>query len=73
MDKINIAIYMRNVNFLGNMVTVMSPEGKPIQVNANALNAAGAQSAVGMIFFKLKYRNQFQTRIADKKGYRIAP
>ena len=26
----------------------MSPEGKPIQVNTNALQAAAAQSAVGM-------------------------
>ena len=37
--------------FPGNMVTVMSPEGKPIQVNANVLNAAGAQGAVGMRHF----------------------
>ena len=26
----------------------MSPEGKPIQVDANVLNAAGAQNAIGM-------------------------
>ena len=26
----------------------MSPEGKPIQVNANALQAAAAQNSVGM-------------------------
>ena len=32
------------------MITVLSPEGKPIQVNASALQAAGAQNnAVGMI------------------------
>jgi len=29
------------------MVTVMSPDGKPIQVNASALQAAAAQNAVG--------------------------
>ena len=32
---------------VGNTVTVMSPEGKPIQVNAGALQAAAAQNAVG--------------------------
>ena len=26
----------------------MSPEGKPIQVNANALHSAAAQNSVGM-------------------------
>ena len=37
-------------DILGNMITVLSPEGKPIQVNASALQAAGAQNnAVGMI------------------------
>ena len=30
--------------FLGNTVTVMSPEGKPIQVSAGALQAAAAQN-----------------------------
>ena len=34
---------------LGNTVTVMSPDGKPIQVNANALQAAGAQNPMGML------------------------
>ena len=33
---------------LGNMVTIMSPEGKPIQVNASALQAASAQNTMGM-------------------------
>ena len=32
---------------LGNTITIMSPEGKPIQVNAAALQAAAAQNAVG--------------------------
>ena len=26
----------------------MSPDGKPVQVNANALQAAGAQNTMGM-------------------------
>ena len=30
------------------MVTIMSPEGKPIQVNASALQAASAQNSMGM-------------------------
>ena len=29
------------------MVTVMSPDGKPIQVASNALQIAGAQHSVG--------------------------
>ena len=31
------------------MVTIMSPEGKPIQVNASALQAASAQNSMGML------------------------
>ena len=31
-------------------VTVMSPEGKPIQINANALQASAAQNSVGRCF-----------------------
>ena len=30
------------------MVTVMSPEGKPIQVNVSALQSVAVQNAVGM-------------------------
>ena len=41
---VNITIY------LGNTVTVMSPEGKPIQVNTSALQAAAAQTAMGRLF-----------------------
>ena len=33
------------------MVTVISPEGKPIQVNAGALQAAGAQNTIGTLTF----------------------
>ena len=44
--------------FSGNVVTVMSPEGQPIQMNAMALQAAAAQNATGMLgsfFFKIKF------------------
>ena len=34
---------------LGNTVTVMSPDGKPIQINASSLQAATAQNSMGMI------------------------
>ena len=40
--------------FLGNTVTVMSPEGKPIQVNATALQAAAAQNVAGRSSFQSK-------------------
>ena len=41
-------------SILGNTVTVMSPEGKPIQVNTSALQAAAAQNAMGRLYvFKL--------------------
>ena len=42
------------------MVTVMSPEGKPIQVNASALQAAGAQNTIGTLtFWKFDYTYEF--------------
>ena len=37
-------------SILGNTVTVMSPEGKPIQVNTNSLQAVAAQNAMGRPF-----------------------
>ena len=39
-----------SVPVLGNTVTVMSPDGKPVIVNASALQAAEAQNAVGRLF-----------------------
>ena len=40
----------RNQSFnSGNSVTVMSPEGKPIQVNAAALQSAVAQNTSGLL------------------------
>ena len=48
-------------NISGNMVTVMSPDGKPIQVNASALQAAGSQNNTGMIQVG-KCHNQMQMK-----------
>ena len=39
--------------FLGNTVTVMSPDGKPIQVNPMALQAAATQNAVAQGMFNI--------------------
>ena len=36
------------ITVLGNTVTVMSPDGKPVQINSSALQASAAQNAVGM-------------------------
>ena len=34
----------------------MSPDGKPIQINASSLQAAAAQNAIGMIIiFRIKF------------------
>ena len=45
---------------LGNTVTVMSPDGKPIQVNASSLQAATAQNAMGMIIiFRIKFFHKY--------------
>ena len=40
----------------------MSPDGKPIQVNASTLQAAAAQNAVGMLYIS-KSDNSIITRI----------
>ena len=32
----------------------MSPDGKPIQVNAGALQAAAAQSTVGRLYIEIR-------------------
>ena len=55
-----------NQNFnqiIGNLVTILSPEGKPIQVDANALQAAGVANGIGMNdsthkIYKNKTKNQ---------------
>ena len=55
----------------------MSPEGKPIQVDANALQAAGVQNGIGMIdsvyrypFKDIKTLNQ-ELSISFDIGYKI--
>lgn len=40
----------------GDMVTVMSPEGKPIQVSASSLQSAGVQNQMGI------YDNQIENK-----------
>ena len=47
--RIEILAEVRNnfIPVLGNTVTVMSPDGKPVQINSSALQAAAAQNAVG--------------------------
>ena len=48
------SVYFNNKDsyalLIGNTVTVMSPEGKPIQVNSSVLQAAAAQNTVGRLF-----------------------
>ena len=47
----------------------MSPEGKPIQVNASALNTATAQTTIGIIHSWAKHVfNLFCTGIVSKQG-----
>ena len=42
------------------MVTIMSPEGKPIQVNASALQAASAHGTMGMLKMRIDETANFQ-------------
>ena len=44
----------------------MSPEGKPIQVNASALQAASAQNTMGMLEKKENWRHRTFSRIVNK-------
>ena len=67
-----------NQNFnqiIGNLVTILSPEGKPIQVDANALQAAGVQNGIGMND-SMNKQNVLKTkqkpRIVNKLHYGIA-
>ena len=41
-------ILLSYILILGNTVTVMSPDGTPVQVNNNALQEAVAQGSTGM-------------------------
>ena len=54
-NNMSTSVYSNNWNesfteFLGKTVTVMSPEGKPVQINASALQAASSQNAAGRLF-----------------------
>ena len=47
------------------MVTVISPDGKPIIVNANALQSAGVQNGMGMNhIFKLNKQIQISQELS---------
>ena len=45
----NVHLAINEQFISGNTVTVMSPEGKPIQMNAMALQMAAAQNAAGVL------------------------
>ena len=57
---------MSYVEFIGSTVTVMSPEGKPIQVNPSALQSVAAQAAIGRSTKISQNVEQSKTRIANK-------
>ena len=48
---------LTGILILGNSVTVMSPEGKPIQINTAALQSAVAQNTTGIL--GKQYKRQF--------------
>ena len=50
------------------MVTIMSPEGKPIQVNASALQAASAQNTMGMLEIKIDDTENYQELSINCEG-----
>ena len=57
---------------IGNNVTVMSPEGIPIQVNAATLQSASLQNVAGMIgiYYLLEHLNndlQYRAKVALNK------
>ena len=54
------------MEFIGSTVTVMSPEGKPIQVNPSALQSAAAQAAIGRSTKISQNVELLKTRIANK-------
>ena len=52
----------------------MSPDGKPIQVNASALQSAGSQNNIGMIQLgKMPQSDRFETElsICQKEGSKM--
>ena len=54
------------MEFVGSTVTVMSPEGKPIQVNPSALQSVAAQASIGRSTKGSLNVKLFETRIANK-------
>ena len=48
------------------MITVMSPDGTPIQVASNALQLAGAQNAVGKVKTAILVELSSLSRIVNK-------
>ena len=46
----------------------MSPEGKPIQVNASALQAASAQNTMGMLEIKIDDTENYQELSINCEG-----
>ena len=53
---------------IGGLVTVMSPDGKPIQVAANALQTGGAQQSVGRIQITTLIEILTSLRIVNKSS-----
>ena len=54
------------MEFVGSTVTVMSPEGQPIQVNPSALQSVAAQASIGRSTKGSLNVKLFETRIANK-------
>ena len=54
------------MEFIGSTITVMSPEGKPIQVNPSALQSVAAQVAIGRSTKISQNVELLKTRIANK-------
>ena len=57
---------MSCVKFIGCTVTVMSPEGNPVQVNPSLLQSVAAQTAIGRSTKISQNAELLDTRIADK-------
>ena len=49
---------------LGGVVTIMGQDGKPVQVSAAALQAGGAQNAIGKYFDKHNFEHRQELPIS---------
>jgi len=59
--KVALSKYWNRLRNLGNTVTVISPDGKPVQVNTAALQSSVAQNTTGILGRQnLKKRTIFQ-------------